>query len=533
MNNNRLHFFLVFVSTLLIISCAKRGSIGGGPKDEDAPVFVRSSPPNFSTSFKAKEIRIYFDELVTIQDAQQVIVSPPMKIKPEVTPVGYPSKFIKIQFKDTLLAETTYNINFGSSIVDNNEKNPVKFFQFVFSTGKVLDSLTFKGSVKDALKQKLDENIAVYLYELNETYNDSAVFKEYPRYISNTLDSTIFEFKNLKAGKYKLIALKDKANNYTYEPKLDKIGFFSETISIPEDSIAEIAIFKETPEFKFVRANQVSKNQFSVGYEGNLEEPELTVLGIPKDSIQTIFFKNPKKDSLNLWIKPFFAQDSLVILAKSKTVTDTLVSRYKDQFADSLKLEVSSKTLKLREDMVITANTPFGELNTELASFVDQDTLPVPYTQKFDAFKNELKVAFEKKEDSKYALQLLPGAITDFLGGVNDTIVLKVTTLPESEYGKLFLKLGQVDTENLIVQLIQGEKTKEEVLLTDGKSTIDFTNLNPGDYTIRIIFDDNKNGVRDTGNYLQQIQPEKVYYYPKPITIRANWDVKQDVIFDE
>ena len=231
MNSNRLHFFLVFISTLLIISCAKRGSIGGGPKDETPPVFVRSSPPNFSTSFKSDEIRLYFDELVTIQDAQQVIVSPPMKIKPEVSPIGYPAKFIKIQFKDTLLAETTYNINFGSSIVDNNEKNPIKFFQFVFSTGKVLDSLTFKGSVKDAFKQTLDKNIAVYLYELNEKYSDSAVFKEYPRYISNTLDSTQFEFKNIKAGKYKLIALYDKANNYTYEPKLDKIGFSTDTIS--------------------------------------------------------------------------------------------------------------------------------------------------------------------------------------------------------------------------------------------------------------------------------------------------------------
>lgn len=533
MNSNRLHFFLVFVSTLLIISCAKRGSIGGGPKDEEAPIFVKSSPPNFSTSFKNKEIRIYFDELVTIQDAQQVIVSPPMKIKPEITPVGYPAKFIKIQFKDTLLAETTYNINFGSSIVDNNEKNPVKFFQFVFSTGKVLDSLTFKGSVKDAFKQKLDENIAVYLYEVNETYTDSAVYKDFPRYISNTLDSTLFEFKNIKAGNYKLIALQDKANNYTYESKLDKIGFLSKTISIPEDTIAEVVIFKEVPEFRFTRANQLSKNQFSIGYEGNLENPELSILGVSKDSIQTTFFKDPKKDTLNLWVKPFFAQDSLVILTKSKTVTDTLVSRYKDQFKDSLKLNVLSKKIKLKEDMVITANTPFGKFNETLASFVNQDTLPIPYTQEFDSFKNELKVIFEKKEDSRYALKLLPGAITDFLDGTNDTIVLKVNTQLESEYGKLFLKLGKVDAESLIVQLIQGEKIKEEVLLNNGESTIDFTNLNPGDYSIRFIFDDNKNGIRDTGNYLKQIQPEKIYYYPKSINVRANWDVKQDITFDE
>ena len=534
MNSKRYSFFLIFVSTVLIFSCAKRGSITGGPKDETPPVFIRSSPANFSTSFKSKEIRIYFDELVTIQDAQQVIVSPPMKIKPEVTPIGYPAKFIKIVFKDTLIAETTYNINFGSSIVDNNEKNPVKFFQYVFSTGKVLDSLTFKGSVKDAFKQKLAENISVHLYEVDEEYTDSIVYNDFPRYISNTLDSTVFEFKNIKAGKYKLIALQDKASNYTFEPKIDKIGFLSETINIPQDSVAELSIFKETPEFKFVRAKQLSKNQFTIGYEGVIENPEISIMGVPKDSVQTTFFKDPKKDTLNVWVKPFFAQDSLVFLAKSKIATDTLVSRYKDQFKDSLKLEVANKTVKLKEDLLLTANTPFGEINTEFAELIDKDTLPVSFTQKFDTFKNELKITFDKKEDSKYALKLFPGAITDFLGNTNDTLVLNTKTLAEAEYGKLLLKLGQTEGESLIVQLVQGEdRIIEEVVLTDGKTTVDFESIKPGDYSVRIIFDDNKNGVRDTGNYLKNIQPEKIFYYPKPLTVRANWDVKQDIIFTE
>lgn len=143
-------FIYVLLVLLCIISCAKRGSITGGPKDEDPPVFVKASPPNLSTSFRANEIKIYFNELVKIQDIQKVIISPPMGIKPEISPIGYGAKFIRVRFKDTLRAETTYNINFGSSIVDNNESNALPFFQYVFSTGKVLDSLTFNGSIKDA-----------------------------------------------------------------------------------------------------------------------------------------------------------------------------------------------------------------------------------------------------------------------------------------------------------------------------------------------------------------------------------------------
>lgn len=153
MHSRYINFLSILFSFFLVLSCAKRGSITGGPKDEEPPVFVRASPPNLSTSFKAKEIKIYFDELVTIDDLQKVIVSPPMKNKPDITPVGYPAKYIRVKFKDTLLPETTYNINFGSSIVDNNEKNAVPFFQYVFSTGKVLDSLTFKGEIRDAISQ--------------------------------------------------------------------------------------------------------------------------------------------------------------------------------------------------------------------------------------------------------------------------------------------------------------------------------------------------------------------------------------------
>ena len=53
--------------------------------------------------------------------------------------------------------------------------------------------------------------------------------------------------------------------------------------------------------------------------------------------------------------------------------------------------------------------------------------------------------------------------------------------------------------------------------------------MKPGDYSVRIIFDENKNGIQDTGNYLENLQPEKVFYYPKPITVRSNWDVQQDI----
>jgi hypothetical protein len=52
-----------------------------------------------------------------------------------------------IQFKDTLLKNTTYVINFGKAIADVNESNVLKNFTYVFSTGSHIDSLSLSGNV--------------------------------------------------------------------------------------------------------------------------------------------------------------------------------------------------------------------------------------------------------------------------------------------------------------------------------------------------------------------------------------------------
>ena len=528
---NSLQYLLSFLSLVFIISCAKRSSITGGPRDETPPVFLKASPPNYSTSFHNNEIKIYFDELITIQDVQKVLISPPMQVKPEISPVGYPSKFIKIKFKEALLEATTYNINFGSSIVDNNEKNPLTFFQYTFSTGKILDSLSFSGTVKDALKPEVDKNISVHLYEMNEEYKDSLVFKEFPRYVTNTLDSASFNFQNLKAGKYKLIALRDAASNYLYEPDQDKIGFINDTIIIPRDSSAVVTLFKQAKKFKFVRAKQTSKNQFMIGYEGELQEPKIELLDEKKDTLDLTFFKQKNKDTLQVFVKPYFEQDSIVFLAKSTIKNDTLISRYKDQYKDSLKLSPEKTTLKLNEDFVLNALTPFKSFEKNNAKLFKQDSVPVDFTYLFDQYKNELKISFNKSENTEYKLQLVPNCIHDFLENTNDSIQYNFRTLENTEYGNLMLELNQLSKkQNYILQLLKDSKIIfEEVIENKEVEKITISSLNPGDYQLRIVYDNNKNGKIDTGNFLEGLQPEFVYFFDETITIRANWDINQNI----
>ena len=178
--------FILLIAALFIVSCAKRGNITGGLKDTLAPVLRESVPANMKTNFTGNEIKLYFDEYVKLKDInKQLIVSPPMNTAPIISPTT-PSKFISIKLKDTLQPNTTYSFNFGQSIQDNNEGNPYPQFKYVFSTGPYIDSLSISGTIQDALETKTDNFIKVMLYEINEKYTDSIIYKEKPAYKANT-----------------------------------------------------------------------------------------------------------------------------------------------------------------------------------------------------------------------------------------------------------------------------------------------------------------------------------------------------------
>ena len=149
-------FLYLIVAVLFISNCARTGRPEGGPKDENAPLFVTAKPPYESTKFAEKEIDLEFDEYIKLKDLnKQFVVSPPMKNPPIISPQGTASKEINIEILDTLQQNTTYILNFGNAVEDNNEGNQLENFKYVFSTGDYIDSLTTVGVIKDSGISKL------------------------------------------------------------------------------------------------------------------------------------------------------------------------------------------------------------------------------------------------------------------------------------------------------------------------------------------------------------------------------------------
>ncbi len=531
-----LYIPIAFLFLLSFVDCAKKGTPSGGPRDTIPPVIVRSSPENYSINFSGNEIEIRFNEYIKLKEIdKQLVVSPPMKYKPIITPLST-SKTLKIKILDTLKPNTTYSFNFGKSIVDNNEGNEFEYFKYVFSTGSYIDSLKVIGNVRDAQLISPEIPTTVMLYEANEAYTDSLVYSEKPTYVTVTQDTTgYFELTNLKEGKYFLLALKEKNNDYIFQPKTEKIGFVDGAISIPNDSTYALTLFKETPDYKLARPSQVGKNHIIFGYEGDAEALDIEILSqTPPEFVSTVF-KDEKKDTLNYWFKPAVEADSLVFKVSKRDVVDTVVVRMKELFKDSLKISaVKTGTLKLIDTFKVRSNIPLVSVDAEKFQVMRKDSSFIEPTVKFNSKYNWAEVNFPKEEDKSYDIQIFPGALTDFFEKTNDTLKYRINTKSSSDYGTLNLTLVNVARFPIIVQMVDSKfnVVAEKYIPEEewGKNRVFFDEISPDKYYLRIIYDDNQNRKWDTGSFLERRNPELIIYYPKLIEVRANWSLNETFI---
>jgi len=522
------------LTLLAFWQCARRGAPTGGPKDITPPILLKTEPDNLSTNFDSEKIRLYFDEYIKLQDVQnQLIVSPPLKNIPEIKPLGGPSKFIEITLKDTLRENTTYTINFGQSIVDNNEGNPNSFLTYVFSTGDVIDSLSLSGVVKDAFDRDPDQFVSVMLYEIDSIYNDSTVYKFPPNYLANTGDSLpFFQLRNLKAGKYKVFAIKDEGKNYVFDQRADKMAFLEDTITLPTDTLLLLNLFKEVPNYASSVPSYVAKNRIVFGYTGNGDSIQIKPLTQLPDSVKTLIQKERDKDTLNYWLTPTDI-DSIVFTVSNEQfkVLDTFTVKTRKLPLDSLKLKPShTSKINFEEQFHLAANTPLVQVDTSFIQIMDKDSIVVDFNARLDSIENKVDMDFNLQEEQRYGLTFLPGAFEDFFGMQNDTLNVRLSTDKYTDLGNMNLTVSGDVRYPIIVQLTDGKgKLQREQIGTD-PTPFAFKNLNPGKYGIRVIFDENENGKWDTGNYLKKIQPERISYFPDIIDVRANWEMEQTFV---
>lgn len=521
------------LSIAVISGCAKRGSPTGGLVDSIPPALVNASPKINSTNFDSEEIRLTFDEFVKLDKVEeQLIISPPLdKNSYEVKPLNGVTKKIFLEFIDSLETETTYSINFGNSIKDNNEGNPLTFFSYTFSTGETIDSLYVRGNISDAFDKESDDYISIHLYRIDSVFNDSIIFNNRPTYISNSLDSTNYQFKNLKEGEYLIVALKDIDNNYFFDPFYDKIGFIDSLITLPRDSIINFKLFKEETSLIWDKPHFINSEKIGFGYYGKLDLKNIKIKSSIPDSVQYTYTKENEKDTLVFWLsKNSFDSLNFNLIEKDTTKLVTVkFDRARDTLIDSL--SISAKTanvIHLKETFKLSSNIPLKNIKDSLITIRDIDSLIIPFATSINDNLDQIDIKFEVSPSDNYRIFILPDAIKDIRGVSNDTLQYNVISQTLEDYGNVYLDVIRNSESKFILHMINndGDIIREFKNVTQN-TTYNFDYVRPGKYTFRLIEDTNNNDIWDTGNYLKKIKPESVYYFTNELEVRANWDLNE------
>ncbi|MBA7551987.1 hypothetical protein ES705_44538 [subsurface metagenome] len=266
----------------------------------------------------------------------------------------------------------------------------------------------------------------------------------------------------------------------------------------------------------------------------------------------------PNGDTISYWIKDSTIANAEVLTAELiypvkdstgvfKPYSDTVTLRYSkpvkagtkrrqgtEQEEQFLKLGINvtnGSMLDLNSNILIESPTPVLNIDTSMINILEiEDTVEIEkeYIFFIDSIRiRKFWIRLPWEENSSYKILIEPGAFEDIYGIKNDTVKIPFRTQKMDFYGNLIISVQSVKT-GVIVQLLdeKNNKLKEEYIENDRE--IKFTYLYPKKYKLKVIFDKNKNGTWDTGNYLKKIQPEKVLFYSKEINIRANWDLEID-----
>lgn len=528
---------IIYIGLILLISCAQQQAPSGGPKDNVPPKLIGSYPQNFSTAFDAETITLDFDEFIQLKSfKKQVVVSPPLKESLETKIKG---KSLVISLPDSLKENVTYVINFGDGITDITEFNPLDSNLFVFSTGNYIDSLSIQGDFRDAKSLKKLEGVVLMLYNSDL---DSLPYKEIPTYVSKSDKTGKFKVPYLNEGNYKVFALEDKNGNYLYDTQ-ELIGFL-DTLVNPKDSVdIRVNIFQEDIEIQYLK-------NYSFYYPGKLrldfnlppKNVEINPLNFSFKKAWFIKELMESSDSAIFWMTDLPSQDSLEIEITADDFKDTIL-------ISKLKMDSLSSAFTIKHDQIrlspfrlhsIQTNIPIKEINMDsVVGKIDTIISIIKMGVQEGDFRS-IQLTDSLIEWGEYEFAFYPGALQSIFGDFNkDTLRLKFRPPGKGQFAQLNVSLSlEVNSDAFIEIYNQSDKELkkaiEKVKMQKSKKQIaNFGHLKAAKYRMKLTIDKNGDGEWTTGNYLEHIQPERVYLYDGSVEVKAGFDLDLEWVIEQ
>ena len=470
-----------------------------------------------------------------------MVISPPLDPKPEVFVRG---KSILIKIEADLELNTTYNLNFGNALVDITEGNPRVNFQYVFSTGSYIDSLSVSGAVFNALDRTAEKEVLVMLYECTSGIDcDSLPYKSKPRYFTRTVKGGSFVINNIKQSQFKLFVLQDENRNYLYDLPNERIAFYDQQID-PTDSINyELLMFDEAnPKQNLLKAWSAGIGKLKFAFNQPAGEVSISPINFSAKKSWEIIDYSKNRDTITYWNS--FGVDSLLMIIEDEKFNyiDTVkLGLKKEDKTRSLSISSSHKdgaSLNIEDKIILTFSHPVSVYDLKKVKILEKKDSAtfegVDASVSFDdpALRRML-IDYTWKADGSYRLEIPKAAFTDIFQLENDTFNLDFNIPEEIYYGntKLDLVVPHIRHTYIIQFINSQDKVVHESLITpkdklrEGYKRLTYNYLVPGKYKIKVIYDSNNNRQWDTGDYMDNKLPERVVFYPEPIIIRSNWDM--------
>jgi len=531
---NHILCFLMFLFMLsaFISGCASMQQPSGGPRDSIPPKIVKETPANLTRNFATREIEIEFDEYVKLNNEfTEFSISPDVDAVPELR-IKKKSLFIKLP--DTLAENTTYSLNFGKGLVDVNEGNPLLNYSYVFSTGNEIDSLTLSGNVISSYILEPEKDIVVLLIPIKQ---DSIFGKRKANIFTRTDSSGNFQFKNLSENTYRIYALKETNNDRIYNSPDEEIAFLKDSIVLDKNiSGIKLSTFKEIPvNFRVLERKIENTGRILLSFNKSLTNPDLKILNNTDLNDNKIIEFTKMRDSAFMWL-PELTFDTLEVeLSENSIPLDTILLRRNknDKYDRTIIISdnLSAQRVDAIKNVVFTASAPIGSADISKIKLLEDSTRINNFQLTLDnANQRKANLTYRWRSRRTYVLELEEGAFIGHFGEKSQAGQRKFTFDDTGNYGDIILNIQLPDSNNYIVELIKEDKTQVAAIhYINSSQKINYKQFPGGNYSVRIIYDDNNNKIWDPGSIAEKRQPEQLWYWNKIITIRPNWEQEEIV----
>ena len=185
----------------------------------------------------------------------------------------------------------------------------------------------------------------------------------------------------------------------------------------------------------------------------------------------------------------------------------------------------------LLKEMQFTFNKPLKAFDSSKIRLTDTSFSPINgYRLSLDTSNTKITLTYLWRQEQTFKLLVSKDAVTDTTGAsLVKTDTIRFRTRSEESYGSVRLRFSGLElAKHPVLQWISNGTVVKSVPMTTNLFNAKLFEPNQA-YEIRILYDENNNGVWDTGNYWKKIQPEKVVSLNQKFNVKANWDNEYEV----